>query len=292
MKKKVLVIGATGSIGSPLVNYLIQKGETIKAATRNPERYTRKPNVEVVGFDYDQPATFQSVLADVNRVFMITKPTDSKPAKTLRPFIEQAKAAAVHHIVLVTSLRLGGGSKKRQGFGQLEKEVKASGINYTILRPGWFMSLFIEGFILSMIRHKSGIYLPAGNARISLIDPCDIAAVAAQALCEEAHQGQVYALTGGQALTFREMATIISTEIKQPVAYTDVSLDTLRQIIDEVGGYPGPLDLIERVFAHVKKGEAALISPVVAEVLGRPPRSFAQFVHEHAAVWAPEAEEV
>jgi uncharacterized protein YbjT (DUF2867 family) len=284
MDNKCLVIGATGSIGSPLVQYLVEKGESIKAATRTPENYLAQTNVEPVYFDYDKPETLTSALERVNRVFMITKPNDPEPDKTLNPFIDKAQRAGVRHIVLVTALGVERAGDEL-GYRRVEKHLMASGIDYTILRPGWFMQSFISGFILSTIKQRNSIYLPAANAKISLIDSRDIAAVGAAALTEAGHKGKEYTLTGGEALNFVEIAEILSQVTQCPIEYVNVSTEELNKIVSEVGGYPGPLEIMERFFQSVRKGTFALISPAVSEVLGRDPINFEQFVRENATLW-------
>lgn len=284
MNNKCLVIGATGSIGAPLVQYLVEKGESIKAATRNPDNYIAQTNVEPVYFDYDKPETLTSALEKVNRVFMITKPNDHEPDRTLNPFIEKAQFAGVRHIVLVTALGVEQAGDEL-GYRRVEKHLMASGIDYTILRPGWFMQSFISGFILSTIKQHNRISLPVADAKISLIDSRDIAAVGAVSLTEEGHKGKEYTLTGGTALNFVEIAEILSQVTQRTIEYVNVSTKELSEIISEVGGYPGPLKLMERFFQSVQKGNFALISPAVSEVLGRDPISFKQFARENATHW-------
>lgn len=287
MQDQILVIGATGSIGSPLVQQLATEGYRVKAATRHPQAYSPRANVTAVRFDYDQPATFTEALAGVTQVFMTTPPTDFVPEESLNPFIDLARIAGVKQIVLVTAL-----GAERAGddlvYRRVERHLMASGVDYTILRPGWLMQSLTSGFILATIQKQNSICLPAGDAQISYIDAHDIAAVAAATLTEDRHLGQEYALTGGKALGFAQTAEIISNAAGRPIQYVDVSLEELRGIVADVGGYPGPVELMERFFRSAKRGSYAVISPVVSVLLGRAPITLEQFSSANAALWQAE----
>jgi uncharacterized protein YbjT (DUF2867 family) len=286
MSEKILVLGATGNVGRPLVQYLVEKGESVKAAIYPPEleESHAAPGVEAVPYDYYQSETHALALQGVNRIYMISKDTDIDPDKALNPFIDRAKAVGVKQIVLMTGMGVERASDKL-GYRRLEKYVMASGMDYTILRPNWFMQIFKTPFILATIKRHGSISLPAGHGKLSFIDARDIAAMAAQALTEERHRGKEYTLTGGEALSFAEGAEIISKVTGRTIHYCESSIDDLQKVISEVGGYPGPLDQMERMFYTVREGWVATIDPSVREVLGREPITFEQFVRDNATVW-------
>jgi uncharacterized protein YbjT (DUF2867 family) len=280
----VLVIGATGSIGAPLVQYLLEKGERVKAATRRVETYPARTHVEAVHFDYDDPATIAPALSGVNRIFMLAAPTDPDPDQSLGRVIELARASGVERVVLVTSLRIKA-PRDAGGFLWGEKPLQESGLAYSILRPGWFMQTFTSGFILAMIKERGVLSLPAGQGRIGLIDTRDIAACAACALTEPGHDGQTYLLTGGETLGLLEIARIIAEVRGQPLPYADVSMEELERIAAEGSGYPGPIEYMAPFFNAIRDGLWDVSFDTVAKLTGRPPISFAQFAKEHAAVW-------
>ncbi len=146
MSNKILVLGATGKVGQTLVQLLAEKGEQVKAATRQPAAYPAQPNVEAVAFDQDQPQSWSPALADVDRLFLLSaKAGDLQPDQTLNPLIDAAKTAGVRKIVLMTAM----GVEQAEGVGlrEVEKHLIASGVNYTILRPNWFMQNVTLGFM-------------------------------------------------------------------------------------------------------------------------------------------------
>ena len=284
MRKKILVIGATGNIGSNLVKLLAKNGDLVKAATRNPESYVAQPNIEPVAFDYDKPETYEPALRGMDRAFVIARSGDPESDKVINPLIDKAKAAGLKHIVLLTSM--GANQVETSPLYKAEQHLMASGIDYTILRPNWFMQNFSRGFILPTIQQSDGIYLPVGEGKTSFIDTRDIAAVAAKSLTENGrHAGQAYPLTGGQSLSYAETARIISNVAGRPIQYVAISDDDLRKNLAEAGWPPGQIEFMVAIFQPVKHGLAAAIDPTLASLLGREPISFEQFARENADVW-------
>ena len=91
---------------------------------------------------------------------------------------------------------------------------------YTFLRP----NLYMQGLLVfaKPIRERGVFFAAAGNAKVSVVDVRDNAAVAAAALTEAGHEGRIYTLIGPAALTHAEMAAGLSNAVKHPVAFVDV----------------------------------------------------------------------
>ncbi|MGR9105473.1 MAG: NAD(P)H-binding protein [Gammaproteobacteria bacterium] len=282
---KILVIGASGSIGVPLVDALAALGKRVKAATRRPAAlHPVRTGVEGVYFDYADPDSFAPALVGVDRVFMLAAPTDPDPDRSLRAFVEAAGTAGVERLVLLTSLRLKA-PQDPGGFLWGEKAVRDSGLDFTILRPGWLMQTFVSGFILDLIKQHESLCLPAGEGRIGLIDARDVAACAACVLTEAEHAGRTYLLTGEEALSLREVSRIIASARGRPLPYTDVSLENLEQMLAHKGAYPGPIEYMAPFFDAVRSGLWDVTFDTVARLLGRRPTAFTRFAREHAAIW-------
>jgi uncharacterized protein YbjT (DUF2867 family) len=135
VSKKILVIGATGRVGSELVKLLTQNGEVVRAVSRNPSTVLSKfqNTVEVVEFDYERPSTFAPALVGIEKVFLTVRPGDNHSDKAAMPLIDAAKKAKVQHIVALTAM----GVEQDDTFMLriLEKYIEESGIPYTHLRP-------------------------------------------------------------------------------------------------------------------------------------------------------------
>jgi uncharacterized protein YbjT (DUF2867 family) len=283
MSHKILIIGATGNVGSHLVKLLAEKDEQVKAATRKPEVYTTQPKVEATAFEFDDPTTYAPALEGADRVFLLARSADPEPQKILIPFIDQAKASGVNHIVLMTAM--GVDQAEELGLRKVEKHLIVSGMAYTILRPNWFMQNFNPGFILPSIKENGGIYLPADDAKLSFIDTRDISAVAAAALTGDGHKGKEYTLTGGQALSYAEAAGIISAASRREIKYVAISDDDARDAMKSAGWSPQQVEFMLGLFYTVRQGWSAPISPAVTSVLGREPISFEQFARDNADAW-------
>lgn len=284
MSNKILVIGATGNVGSNLVNFLAEKGEQVRAATRHPDDYPDLANVEAVEFDYDRPETYGPALEGVDRVYVIARNADAHADKVIIPFIDQAEAAGVDHIVLMTAMGVDQ-APKEVPYRKIELHLMDAGVDYTILRPNWFMQNFNPGFFLPMIKQNGGIFLPVGDAKTSLIDVRDIAAVAAVVFTEDGHKGKEYALTGGEALSYQEAADIVSEVSGRKIKYVPISDDDLRGAFKQMGFNPEQTEMMVGLFQTVRQGWTAAVTPTVSNLLGREPITFEQFARENADAW-------
>jgi uncharacterized protein YbjT (DUF2867 family) len=282
MSNKILVIGATGNVGHPLVNLLKNKGERIKAATRNPTKYPTTPGVEAIAFDFDKPETYRPALEGANRVVLMPRGLDTKPETTTIPLIDQAIKMGIRHIVLISGI----GTEKMEGkgYGLLETYLMTSGIDYTILCASWFMSLFIRGFINP--QQKDRIALPVGDTQISFIDPYDVAAVTATTLIEAGYQRKLYNLTGSQALTLHECAEILSKVVGYNIQYIPITDHEMRDEYRMMGKMSKEqIEYMMWFFKGIREGWYTEISPSVSEIIGREPITFKQFVERNADAW-------
>lgn len=276
MNHKILVVGATGNVGQNLVPLLAEQGETVKAATRNPNQYqTDYTQVEPVFFDYDQPELFAELLADVDRLFMLALPADPLTIARLIPLVDAAKAANVQHIVMMTAI----GVDQAEGapLYEVEKYIEASGVAYTFLRPNWFMDNFSTGFIQPMIAEARGIFVPAEDAKTSFIATEDIAAVAAVVLTETGHRGKGYTLTGNEAMSYSEAAQILSEVTGQTINYVPISDADLRQNMSAAGLGAEEVDYFSMLFQFVRAGYTEAIDTAVSLILQREPITLKAF---------------
>lgn len=286
MGNSILVLGATGNVGTQIVRNLVALGRPVKAAIYPPELATYQApfGVETVPYDFYRPETFGPALANVKQLYMMCKDNDSAPDIVLNPFVDQAKAAGVEQIVLMTGIGVDK-APDSVGYRRVEKYVMALGIPYTILRPTWFMQFFQTPFILATVKERDGIYLPASDGQVSFIHAHDIAAVATCALTEDGHAGQGYTLTGGESLSFADVAAAISTATERQIRYEDTPIDDLRQVVTKVGGWPGPIEFMDHMFKTVRSGAVEPVYSTVGDVTGRAPITFTQFCQENSIIW-------
>ena len=285
MSKKILVIGATGRVGSELVKLLIQSGEAVLAATRNPSVISSKFQnaVEAVEFDYEKPQTFAPALAGVEKIFLTVRPGDNHSDKAAIPFIDEAKKANVELIVDLTAM----GVEQDDTFMLriLEKYIENSGISYTHLRPNWFMQNFDSGPMFADIKATGALHLPAADAKISFIDVRDIAAVGFKVLIDNHHAGKAYTLTGYEALSHFQVMEKISSVAGKEISYFPLSEDVASGALAKRGV---PADIIERwkeFYRKVRQGDCAPVLADTEMILGRTPILFDQYAKDSAASW-------
>jgi len=284
MSQKFLIIGATGRVGVELMRLLTEKGEAVRAATRNPSTASaRLPFAEAVEFDFNRPVTFAPALKGISKMFLIARPGDNHADKVAMPFIDMAKKESIRLIVNLTAM----GVEQDESFTLrlLEKYIEASGIPYVHLRPNWFMQNFNSGPMLADIRATGGLHLPASDARLSFIDARDVAAVGSAALTEPRHAGNAYTLTGGEALDHTEVAAILSRTAGKTITYVPLSEEVACAALNRAG-VAG--DLIERwknFYRIVRQGLCASVTHDAESVLGRPTIAFEQYAKDHAASW-------
>ena len=278
-----LVVGAAGRVGREVARLLAEKGERVRAATRDPGRFALPAPLEPVHFDFDEPRTFGPALKGVERLFLIARPGDNNSDTAAKPLIDEAKKGGVRLIVNLTAM----GVEQDETFMLriLEKHVEASGIPFVHLRPNWFMQNFDSGPIFTDIRATRAIHLPAADARLSFIDVRDVAAVACQALTEKGHAGKAYTLTGGESLTHFDVAEKLSRAAGRRVAYVPISEEAARAGLAARGVPSGYIERWADFFRKVRKGLCAPVSGDVENVVGRPPLLFDHYAQSHAKSW-------
>ena len=191
----------------------------------------------------------------------------------------------VSHIVFVTAL--GVHINPKVGVRQVENLLKNSGLAYTILRPAWFMQNFCKGITRDNIARDSEIRLPAGEGRTSFVSTDDVASVAAEALTDSCHAGKEYAITGGECLSYAQVAAIMTNQLGRTISYRPITNDEFRQTLLDIGCSEDRATFRSSLYYPVQQGWTEAVSPAVSIILKRPPIGFRQFVESNAYVWNP-----
>ena len=277
----VLVTGATGNTGRPLVELLSNRGVPVRAMVRSAagrERLAGLP-IEVVIADFDDPTAMSTALDGVERTYLVT-PSSERAQEQQERFVELAAKAGVQHLVKLSQLAADEGSPVRflRYHAAVERRIRERSIGFTFLRP----NLYFQGLLAlsGPIREQGVLPAPIGEARVSAVDVRDIAAVAATVLTEPGHLGTTYTITGPAAVTHAEIAEAIGAAANRPVAFVDVPPETLAASLR--GLLPDwQIDGLLEDYAHYHRGEAAAVLPTVDEVTGRAPRTVAEFARDY-----------
>lgn len=283
----ILITGATGNVGSELVRALRHSGVSCRAMVRGPDLAAareRLGEIELVQADFDDGEAVARALDGVDRAFLLTPSSERAEAQQCG-FVEIAARQGVRRIVKLSQYAADAASPVRflRYHAAAERAIRASGIAYTFLRP----NLFMQGLLAfrETIAAKAMFFAAAGDAAVSVIDVRDIAAVAAAALLDARHDGATYDLTGPAALTHAEIAAQLGRALGRSIAFIDISPEAMRSAFLDIGVPPWQADGVLEDYAHYRRGEAATVATGVADALGKPPRSFADFARDHASAF-------
>lgn len=187
MATRILVTGATGTVGQPLVEQLAaQEGVVVRAASRSTGKAVKDRNIEYVPFDYDDAACLQQALADVQKVCLVT-PFVPELFDYESALIAQLRHAGVGQVVKLSVVGAGldNGITLGRVHGQLEQLVRDTGLDHTFLRPMPFMQNYAN-FMSETIQEDNAFFLPMGQGPVGVVDARDVAAVAVKALTSRA----------------------------------------------------------------------------------------------------------
>ncbi|MQB03015.1 SDR family NAD(P)-dependent oxidoreductase [Agrobacterium tumefaciens] len=273
MTGKILVIGSTGTIGTPLVKALLAKGESVKAASRTGKA---AEGAEGVRFDYTDASTYTGAFDGVDRLFLILAGGRLDAIDALTPVVEEAARRKVKIVFLSV---FGVDADDSIPYRQVELKIIASGAPYVILRPNWFADNF-HTYWKAGIEHGQ-IAVPAGEGKSSFIDVRDIADSAAAALTSTAFDNKAFNLTGPKALGYGEAAAIISQAIGKPVGYSAVSDDVFIGILTGAGVPKDYAAFLASIFYPVREGWTSAVTGDVETLTGHAPRSLETYVADH-----------
>jgi uncharacterized protein YbjT (DUF2867 family) len=277
----ILVIGATGTVGSEVVRQLVATGERPRALVRDPATARQRlgDQVEHVVGDLDRPETIAAALAGVDRVFLLTTQSSRQP-EWERAVIGAAARTGVGQLVKLSVFRANEQSPLQvaRQHGQAERVLAQSGLAATILRPVFFMQN-----LLAMI-HDGAIATAAGDGRVAMVDARDIAAVAVATLTGGGHAGKTYTLTGPQALSFYQVASVLSRQTGRPLRHVRVPPDKVRVALQGRGVAAWYADDMAKLHSMLAVGYEEVVTDDIHRVTGRPPRTLAQFAGDHAGV--------
>lgn len=278
----ILVTGATGSNGRELLKELAARGIQTTAMLRSGKDGSMLPDgIAPVEGDFDDEASLAAALEGVERAFLLT-PSTERAEEQQKRFVQVAARAGVRHIVKLSQFAAAPDSPVRflRYHAAVEAAIRDSGMDWTFLRPNLFMQGLLQ--LAGMVREQGMFAAPIGDARVSMVDVRDNAAVAAAALTEDGHTGRIYTLTGPEALTHAEVATRLSAATGRKIDFVDANDDQLRHAMTAVGMPDWQIEGLVEDYAHYARGEAAVISDGVQAATGQSPRNFDGFARDYA----------
>lgn len=272
----IVVTGATGNVGRTIVQILADADEKVIAVSRGAREIALPDGVSHRQADLANPEQLGAAAAGADTVFLMFTGPQLVMGPDPKNYVDALRTAGVRRVVLLSSQAAGTrpGLESHSRSRDFEVALQDSGLAWTILRPsGFFSNTYAWG---DPIREHGAIFSPFADVAIPSIDPADIAAVGAAALRDERHAGQVYELTGPAAITPREQARIVGEALGTPLGFVELTREQARENMLRFmppAVADGTLDIIGAPLPS----EVA-VSPAVAEVLGRPAATYAEWV--------------
>lgn len=273
----IVVTGATGNIGRPLTKALAEAGEQVTAVSRHTAAVP--DGVRHMVADLAEPAGLKPALTGAKALFLLLSGDLHAAGASPADIIGEAKAAGVRRVVLLSTLGVVTRpfGTTRIAMRALEDTLRESGLEWAILRPGGFASNAL--WWAESVRTQGVVAAPFGDVGVPVVDPADIAAVAAACLLEDRHTGGAYELTGPEVITPRRQAADIAAALGSPVRFHQLTREEAKagmsrsmaaELADDtldILGSPSPAEL--------------RVSPDVQRILGRAPRPFADWAARH-----------
>ena len=279
-----LITGATGNVGSLVVERLIERGERPRIFVRDAQKARARygNQVDVFVGDLAHTPTLTPALAGVAALLLVN--SGPKLAEQDEAAAKAAKAAGVKHLVKLSSYdarqNVGTGVWHARG----ESAIRASGIAFTFVQPTGFMSNAL--WWATSIKAEGIVRFPTGDGRIPFIHPDDIASVIARALTTREYDGESLPITGPEALSYAEMTAKIAAAIGKPIKVEPISEEQVRHEMIESGDSSEIVAAHLSIYRAIREERLATVTDTVERVLGRKPIAFAQWVQENATVFA------
>jgi uncharacterized protein YbjT (DUF2867 family) len=281
-----LVIGATGNVGSRVVRELRDRGVVVRAFVRDRERAAKVlgGDVELAAGDLADSDAVKRALQGAERVFLACANVPGQVEYECGA-IDAAKAASVERVVKLSTNVAAVDSPLLfpRRHGHIERHLRRSGVPSVLICPGFFMTNLLAS--AHVVRQTGTLAVPAGRARIAMIHPADVAAAAAVALAEDGHEGSRYELTGPRAITYAEIARDLTEASGRTVEYVNIPDEVARQGMLDAGFPPVLAEFLITLYSALRGGLGEAVNDTVEQLIGRPPRSFAGFAREHAALF-------
>jgi len=274
----ILVIGASGTVGSELSRLLLDAGHTVRKATSRTPTAPDQVHLNLLTGEGRDTA-----FAGVDSAFFLAPPGHTRQDLLLNPLVDAARAQGVKKVVLMSAM--GANAIDTAPLRVAERHLEASGLAFNIIRPNWFMQNF-NTFWIQGILQQGQIFLPVANAKGSFIDARDIAATAAALLLSDRFNGQDFDLTGPEALDHHQVAALLSEATGKRIGYTEITPEAMREGLLAAGLPADYADFLLVILGYFKAGYSERTTNAVETITGRAPRTVAAYARDYKAAWA------
>ncbi|MCX4746671.1 NAD(P)H-binding protein [Kitasatospora sp. NBC_01287] len=282
----IVVTGATGTVGSKIVQGLRERGESVRALLRDPAAAPAEwdAGVRPVAADFADPASLDAALAGADAVYLLVAVHPEMAAHERNVIDAAVRTGRGPRVVLHAAAGL---EQRPEGVRFVGAHVSgfdhlvASGLPWTVLAPNGFYQNFLG---MAAAVRAGRLTVPGGTGAVSYVDARDVADAAVEALTGEGHEGAIHTLTGPAALTHGEIAEQLGAAAGREVGYLAAEPAAALAGMLGAGWDPWRAEGMVELYGLYAAGLASAVAPDLAKLTGRPARSFAEFAAEHAAV--------
>lgn len=277
------ITGATGTVGSALVDRLAGGPSEVRAFSRSPDGRDPASNVEWREADLAEPDGLAPAFGGVDRLFLLTGNT-ADMVRLQENAIRAAVAAGVEHVVKLSALGASDHSRSVIGLWHynVERDLKESGLHWTILRPHHFMQNLLDSTVFDP--DAGQVYSASGDGRIPFVDTRDIAAAAAEVLTSGGHAGTTYTLTGPEAISYGEATRILADVLGRELEYVAESEGEAWRRLRDAGMPTWRVAALLAIAAYQRAGgPTERTTATVERLTGRTATTLRQFAEDHAA---------
>jgi uncharacterized protein YbjT (DUF2867 family) len=288
MSEKILVTGATGNVGSRLVENLKDRGADFVAGIspkHDPDEFAAR-GISTSVYDLKEPASLAPAMQGIDRLFALV-PFTPYMVQNSADMLAAAREAGVRYILRQSVIGADPDSEYdlMKVHGDIDRGLIESGIEHTIIRPNSFMQNYIS-YYGSFIRRENTLYLSQGDGKASLVDARDVADVAAEVLMDPGpHAGRIYDITGAKALTNQDVVEIVSKAAEKDVTYVPIDDSMAEMGMLQMNLPEWIIDKMMSLHRFIREGHATPVSNTVIQLAGREPLTFEQFAEANADAW-------
>lgn len=281
MSKRVIVTGATGTIGKDVVRQLSERGADVVAVVRDPAKADAlvKSGVKVASATFEDAASLRAAFAGADTVVSIT-PANARAAEQAAAVLDAARQSGVRRIVRVSALKADpeGPTDNTRQHGRTEAALRASGLTWVILRPHFFMQNLLHS--LGGILRDGKLHFGVGDGRMGMIDTRDVADAVVAAVSTSEHDGKTFELTGPASIDHHAVAAAIGRGLGRDVQYVSVSPEAASEAVRAFGADDWTVGLVRDYCTAYSKGFGDFTTDDVQRITGHAPRSIDDFVRE------------
>lgn len=275
----ILVTGATGNVGGDLVSQLLAAGHSVRVFTRDAAKANCwGTQIEIAVGDFRNSDSFARAANGTHAIFLLADLTD---AERFAAVVGAARGSGAHVVLISAALAELPDSEHGVYYREREEVLCRSGLPWTILRPGNFMSNTYQW--IPSIQSEGTVYNPTGNWTDAPIAPEDIAAVAAKCLTSPGQEGRTLGLTGGELLSVPEQVSMLAEAIKRPIRCVDVPVGSAVQYLIRNGMAERTARSVGDFYELTRSGAFSSIKNTCELVTKRKPKNFRTWAKEHAA---------